>query len=77
MERCACVRLFPPSSEPPHSSSSWQPPPPYWTGQDAFGVPSALPLPLPTPSGPLGLVSYSSFQRVAEEGAVGKVTGPV
>lgn len=45
------------------SSSSWQPPPPDWTGQDAFGVPSALPLPLPTPSGPFGLVSYSSFLR--------------
>lgn len=65
VKRCACVRLLPPFRAPltlSQSSSSWQPPPPDRTGQDAFGVPSAPPLPLPTPSGPLGLVSYSSFQ---------------
>lgn len=54
------------------SSSSWQPPPPDRTGQDAFGVPSAPPLPLPTPSGPLGLVSYSSLQRGRHGGGGGE-----
>lgn len=54
------------------SSSSWQPPPPDPTGQDAFGVPSAPPLPLPTSPGPLGLVSYSSFQPGRRGGGGGE-----